>query len=75
MDLKQNATKGEKVQKQLWPKRYVRKYGINNLYRYRLGAGYRLTYTIVDKDNIITSVLLDILNHTEYNKLFGYHAR
>jgi mRNA-degrading endonuclease RelE of RelBE toxin-antitoxin system len=71
-ELKKDPLKGERIQQQLWPKEYVKKYGINNLFRYRLGGGYRLTYTIVGRPNGTTSVILDALTHKDYDKLFGY---
>ena len=42
--LKQNAIAGEKIPKDRWPRRYVQKYGIRNLYRYGMGGGFRITY-------------------------------
>ena len=32
--LRQNTIAGEKIPKDHWPRRYVQKYGIRNLYRY-----------------------------------------
>jgi len=73
-ELKKDPLKGEKIQQKLWPKEYIKKYGINNLFRYRIGGGYRLTYTIVGRPNDKTSVILDALDHKDYDKLFGYRT-
>jgi len=35
--LKQNPVLWDRIQMVLWPKKYVKKYDINNLYRYSLG--------------------------------------
>ena len=40
--------RAEKVRKKLWPKNYVRKYGIRVLYRIELPDGWRMLYTIKD---------------------------
>lgn len=53
---------------------YVKKYGINNLFRYRLSGGYRLAYTVVGRLRGKTSVILDALDHKDYDKLFGYRT-
>ena len=45
-DLKQNPFVGIHIPRRLWPKLYVQKYGINNLRKYYLPNGWRLTYTI-----------------------------
>ena len=70
--LKRNPLSGEKIQKQLWPEKYVKRHQVNNLFRYRLAGGYRLIYTIVAKSNNTTSVILDALDHGEYDNVFGY---
>ena len=72
--LKQDPTAGNKIVKRLWPEQYKRKYQINNLFRYPLADGWRLTYTMVGDENVITSIILDALDHTAYDKLFGYHS-
>lgn len=70
--LKEDPLAGNKVQKGLWPPKYVKKYKINNLFRYPLVEGFRLTYTIVSDKKTTTSVILEALDHDEYDKLFGY---
>lgn len=70
--LKSNPTLGDKIEKKLWPKKYVRGYGINNLFRYRLGSNLRMIYTILSEDDQIVCVILEVLVHKEYDKLFGY---
>jgi mRNA-degrading endonuclease RelE of RelBE toxin-antitoxin system len=75
MDLmKANPTIGDRIEKRLWPRQYVRKYDINNLFRYEIGSNYRLIYTIVSDSNRIVCLLLDVLSHKDYDKLFGYQT-
>lgn len=45
-DLRQNAFSGIQVPKRLIPKEYVRKYGVNNLWKYDLPKGWRLLLNI-----------------------------
>jgi len=70
--LKEDCCIGNKIQKNLWPKKYIQKYDIKNLWRYELQQGYRLIYTIISDGNNISSILLDLFNHTDYEKLFKY---
>jgi hypothetical protein len=71
--LKEDPAAGNQVEKQLWPEKYIRKYQINNLFRYRLPDGWRLTYTVVTDEKSTISTILDVLDHTRYDRLFGYH--
>ncbi len=70
--IKSCPTAGDKLEKQLWPKDYINKYGINNLFRYQLPSGYRMIYTIMGDSKQIVCSILDVLNHKDYDKLFGY---
>jgi hypothetical protein len=70
--LLENCMVGDKIQRNRIPKYYIEKYGVNNLYRYRLQGGLRGIYTILVKSGQINSWILDILNHKEYEKRFGY---
>ncbi len=69
--MKQDVNKGEKIERRLFPRRYSKDYGINNLFRYKVGSS-RLLYTIIVINQKKTYVLLDFLNHREYDNLFGY---
>jgi mRNA-degrading endonuclease RelE of RelBE toxin-antitoxin system len=68
----ENHEGGQKIQKTMWPKYYVNKYGINNLWRLRLDDYWRMIYTVVGEQVRIVAVILEVLNHKEYNKRFGY---
>lgn len=71
--LRGDPAAGEHVRKKLWPDKYVRQ-GINNLFRYRIGAQLRFAYTIVDVDpNTRMVKILDFFRtHKEYERVFGY---
>lgn len=71
--LKANMFAGETIEKRKFPIIYVQKYAITNLYKYNLDASNRLTYTLVADNSGTAIVVLEILNHKEYEKRFGYH--
>jgi len=71
-DLKQNPFCGVRIQKKLWPKKYIQKYKISNLRKYDLPRGWRLLYTIESDEIKIISILLEWLNHKDYEKRFKY---
>jgi hypothetical protein len=70
--LEENMFAGQLIEKKKFPKIYVQKYGVTNLYKYNLDRSTRLTYTIVGDESGLAVVVLEILNHKEYEKRFGY---
>ncbi|MCX6818348.1 MAG: type II toxin-antitoxin system RelE/ParE family toxin [Candidatus Aenigmarchaeota archaeon] len=68
----ENHESGQKIRKNLWPKYYVNKYGINNLWKLRLDDYWRMIYTIIGEQVRIVAVILEVMNHKEYDKRFGY---
>lgn len=71
--LREDLTRGEKIQRNLWPEIYVQQYGINNLWWFPLREGARLVYTLLgDFDGITVSVLEAFSTHQEYEERFGY---
>ncbi|MEK6904999.1 MAG: hypothetical protein AABX24_01220 [Nanoarchaeota archaeon] len=71
-DLKANPTCGIKIAKHLWPKEYVKKHGITNLWKYDLPNAWRLIYTIESDEVKIVNVILEWFDHKEYEKRFKY---
>ena len=72
-DISQNAFCGRNVKKKLIPKSLIQKYNINNLWIYNLSKGWRLLYTIATPNKIeILAVVLDWMNHKNYEKLFKF---
>ena len=51
---------------------YVQKYGVKNLYKYNLDRSKRLIYTLATDESGIAVVIIEILNHKDYEKRFGY---
>ena len=68
-----NRDVGIKIPRNKFPKKYVGKYGINNLTKFDHPEGYRSCYTLVhEKDVGICSWILGLYSHREYEDLFGY---
>jgi hypothetical protein len=68
---------GDSIAKRLIPREYQISYGITNLFRIELPNFWRLLYTLTDGEtkSEISIILLDILDHTAYNKKFGYRKK
>lgn len=70
--LKDNPQYGDPIPKRLIPKEFLR-YGIQNLYRVELSNYWRMLYTIEGNKIEIFLFILNIADHKEYNRLFGYN--
>lgn len=70
--LKENPEYGIHVPKNKIPREYLIKYDINNLWKVNLSGAWRMIYTIRGSEIEIISLILDILNHKDYEKKFGY---
>ena len=73
--LRNNPEFGVHIPKDRIPKEYVRKYDVNNLWKVNLSSAWRMIYTIRGSDVEIISLILDIMNHKNYNKKFGYRKK
>ncbi len=71
-DLYENAFCGVQVQKKLIPKIYIERYGIDNLWKYDLPKGWRLLYSVGHSEICIISIILEWMDHKDYEKRFGY---
>ncbi len=63
------------VKKKQIPKTYFKKYKINNLRILKLNQNWRLTYTIVSDEVKIISIILEWLDHKNYEKRFNYKVK
>ena len=70
--LKLDPVIGDRIRKELWPKSYIKKYGIHTLFRMELNGGWRLIYTISGNKKNIMCTILEIFDHKEYEKKFNY---
>ena len=71
-DIENNAFCGIQVPKKLIPKEYVKKYNVRNLWKYNLPDAWRLIYSIEGKNLLVFSIILEWMNHKEYERRFGY---
>lgn len=71
-DLKENPFCGIRVPKKLWPKEYIIKYHITNLWKYNLPNFWRLIYTLVGNEIKIVSMIIEWMDHKGYERRFGY---
>ena len=72
-DIKENCYCGRNVKKKLIPKKLIEKYGINNLWIYNLPSSWRLLYSLTNSGKIeLIAVVLDWMNHKDYEKLFKF---
>lgn len=73
--LESDPMAGVRIPRRIWPKIYVQKYGITNLWKYNLPRGWRLIYTITPVSVDIVSIIIEWLDHSAYERRFGYHER
>ena len=71
-DLEKDAFCGIQVQKRLIPKEYIRKYGIDNLWKYNLPNSWRLLYSVGTDGVVVLSIIIEWVDHKEYEKRFHY---
>lgn len=74
--IKMNPHYGNPMAKKLIPKEYVLKYGVTNLFRVELSGFWRMLYTLTNDETevIIVAFVLDIIDHREYDRKFGYKS-
>ena len=71
--LRDNMFAGDAIPKRLIPRVLKERYGVTNLYRYRLPEGYRALYTLIYFEGVgVCPVILMLLSHGDYEHLFGY---
>ncbi|MCK4365041.1 MAG: hypothetical protein KAW45_03215 [Thermoplasmatales archaeon] len=72
--IKSNPHYGDPIAKSLIPREYLDKYEITNLFRVELPNYWRMLYTLKDGDTKceIIAFVLDLLDHSVYNKKFRY---
>ena len=75
--IKANPHYGDPISKKLIPREYVKRYGVTNLFRVGLSNYWRMLYTLTDGETVIEIIafVLDIIDHKEYNKKFGYKGK
>lgn len=70
-EFKRDNNIGNYIKNKPYPTRYLDN---ENLFVCNITPTMRLIYTIMGKKNTIIYNLLEVLNHKEYDVLFGYHT-
>ncbi len=72
--IKANMHYGEPIAKDKIPDEYKIKYGVTNLFWVELSNFWRMLYTLTNNETEVEIIafVLDIMNHEQYNKKFGY---
>jgi hypothetical protein len=71
--LKENIFAGEIIKRKQIPKYYIKKFGVNNLYRLKLDRKRRCCYTIVADHEGLKVIVLEVFpDHKSYDRRFGY---
>ncbi|MFC1682135.1 hypothetical protein ACFL0X_00790 [Nanoarchaeota archaeon] len=74
--IKQNIHYGNPLAKNLIQDEYKLKYSVKSLFRVELPAFWRMLYTLTNNEKIeIIAFVLDIIDHPDYDKKFGYDKR
>lgn len=70
--IKANPFYGDSIEKKKIPKF---RYNVQNLWRVELTGYWRMLYTIKGDEIQIICFVLDIIDHKEYDKIFGYKKK
>ena len=70
--LAENREAGKKIPRKLWPKEYIIRHDITNLWKLNLDSFWRLIYTITGNQVDLFLIYLEYLNHKEYDRKFNY---
>lgn len=73
--LKYVPDSGIQIPKKLFPKKYTEKHEINNLWKMNLFNYWRIIYSLRGNKVEILCIVLDLVDHPDYNKIFGYKKR
>lgn len=71
-DISENSFCGVAVPKRLIPKIYMRKYGVDKLWKYDLPKSWRLLYSVGREEIRIIAVILEWLDYRNYERRFKY---
>ncbi|HJT10416.1 MAG TPA: hypothetical protein VJ771_06500 [Candidatus Nitrosotalea sp.] len=70
--LKKDYSRGDKIPRDLWPKKYIKEHQVHTLFRYKLRSGWRLVYTVSGTKYEKVCTILEAFDHKQYEKRFGY---
>ena len=70
--LKTDYSKGDKISRDRWPRKYIKEHQIHTLFRFKLRSGWRLVYTVYGTKQEKVCTILEAFDHKEYEKRFRY---
>lgn len=70
--LSENPHAGIKIPKRLIPDLYITRFGARNLWKINLANFWRLIYWIDGDEVKVISMVVDVIDHKKYNKIFNY---
>jgi len=71
-NIQEDPVCGIKILQKLIPKEWIKKFKINNLYKYNLPNGWRLFYSLIGNEIKVIAIILRFMNHKEYKRIFHY---
>ena len=71
-DIEDNPFCGVQIPKRLIPKEYITKHNIRNAWKYDLPGAWRLIYSIEGGTAVILTIILEWMDHKEYERRFKY---
>ena len=71
-DIEANPFCGIQVPKKQIPKEYIKKFEIHNVWKYNLPNSWRLIYSVIGGNTIILTIILEWMDHKEYERRFRY---
>ncbi len=75
VDIERDHHCGIQMQRNLIPREYIRKYKIDNLWKYDLPGAWRLLYSVAGDKIEVMAIILEWLDHKNYERKFGYRTR
>jgi Txe/YoeB family toxin of Txe-Axe toxin-antitoxin module len=70
--IEMDAFCGVQIPKKLIPDEYLKRYDVRNLWKYNLPRGWRLMYSIVNNEILVVSLILEWMDHKDYELRLKY---
>ena len=74
-ELQKNPFYGVQIPKNLIPRIYIERYDVENLWKCNLSLAWRAIYFIKGERERIFVSIVDLVDHSTYDKIFGYRKR
>ncbi len=71
-ELKNDNIVGVRIKRDQIPRYYVKKHDINAAYKVDLPGYWRLIFGIITIHDEMKALLMELFDHAQYNKRFGY---